>query len=177
MRTAFFVVVVIAGVTPAGPARACIEGAELALDDVQYADTVVLGRIANYSRVSEKGDPFIGLIFPYSRFDIVVDEVLKGRASPVLTVTWVNSTFEQPEKIGPAGKYLIALQSPGSAVVPPLRAPSATIMDLPEPDLPTVLQAPCSVPVMFERGSKDAATLRWLLTHPNPTPKETVVAK
>jgi len=177
MRAALITVFVIAGVTTAAPARACVEGAELALDDVQYADTVVLGRIANYSRVSEKGDPFIGLIFPYSRFDIVVDEVLKGRAAPVLTVTWVNSTFAQPAKMGSPGKYLIALQSPGSVVVPPLRASSAAIMKLPQPDLPTVLQAPCSVPFMFERESKDAAVLRWLLTRPNPTPKGTVVGK
>jgi hypothetical protein len=177
MRAALFAVVVIGGVTTAAPARACTEGAELVLSDVQYADTVVLGRIANYSRVSEKGDPFIGLIYPYSRFDIVVDEVLKGHAPPVLTVTWVNSTFAQPEKVGPPGKYLIALQSPESAVVPPLRASSAAIMELPQPDLPTVLQAPCSVPFMFEGGTKDAAVLRSLLTHPNPASKETVVAK
>ena len=172
MRAAVLAVVVLAGVATAAPAGACTEGAELVLGDVRYADTVVLGRIANYSRVPEKDDLF-GLIFPYSRFDIVVEEVLKGRAPPVITVTWENSTFEQPEKIGPPGKYLIALQSPGTVVELPLRALSATIMELPEPDLPTVLQAPCSVPFIFEMGSKDAAALRWLVAHPDPAPKET----
>jgi hypothetical protein len=174
MRAAVLAVVVLAGLTTGAPARACTEGAELVLGDVRYADTVVLGRIANYSVVAREKDEDLGPIFEYSRFDVIVDEVLKGHAPPIITVTWENSTFAQPEKIGPPGKYLIALQSPGSAVELPLRALSATIMDLPQPDLSTVLQAPCSVPFIFEMGSKDAAALRWLLGHPNPAPKETV---
>ncbi|HEY0324762.1 MAG TPA: hypothetical protein VGC46_02135 [Allosphingosinicella sp.] len=172
MRAALFAAVAI-GVSIAAPAHACLEGADLVLDDVRYADTVVVGRIANYSVIAREKDEFLGPIFEYARFDIMVEEVLKGRAPPVLTATWDNSTFPEPGKIGPPVKYLIALQSPESASVLPLRGPSATVMGLPQPDLPIVLQAPCSEPFIFERGSKDAAGVRRILAQPErPPPRE-----
>ncbi len=60
--------------------------AELVLADVRYADVVVVGQITNYTILSGDRD-MPGSIFDYARFDIVVDEVLKGEAPRVVTVT------------------------------------------------------------------------------------------
>lgn len=101
------------------------------------------------------------LITDYARFDIVVGEVLRGKAPDRFTVTWDNSTIGEPDEMGP-GPFLIALRDPNSAM-PPLRGPSATVMPNPAPATLTVLEAPCAGPFMFENSSKEAGLVRRML--------------
>lgn len=161
----------LAIITPA-PAPACTASAPLNLDDIRYADAVVVGRVANYEIVLDQqwrrehpdlvSDPATDrFLTDYARFNIVIDEVLLGSVAQTITVTWDNSTFEEPESMAP-GPYLIALRSPRSAE-PPLRGPSATIVPNLEPASLTVLQAPCSAPFMFEQESREAARIRGML--------------
>ena len=117
------------------------------LADVRLADVVVIGRISNYRIV--RNEP--GLVSGHARFDVQVDEVLVGRASGRLSVTWYNSTFAVPDQM-PAGTYLIALRRPGS-----------TIMPSPDPNALTPLQAPCSSAFILEIGSEEAGIVRWFL--------------
>ena len=167
----------------AGPVQACMMSAPLVLEDVFYADVVVVGRIANYRIVR---DPIIrqerraalseaiakhpellrmveegGYMSDYARFDLLVDEVLSGQAGASIAVTWDNSTFGIPESM-PAGPVLIALRRPGAPMLP-LRAPSVTTLPDPEPGALAVLQAPCSDPFMFESASKRAVKVRNIL--------------
>ncbi|MFM9978821.1 MAG: hypothetical protein ACKVOP_12360, partial [Sphingomonadaceae bacterium] len=97
----------------------------------------------------------------YARFDIIVDKVLRGPVAKRLTVTWDNSTFGEPEKMAP-GPYVIALRRSGKAQ-PPLRGPSATVFPTPQPNLFTVLQAPCAPPFILQRNSPEAIAVRRLL--------------
>jgi hypothetical protein len=150
-------------------------------DDVRYADAVAIGRIVDYRIISEPSeadrrmrrriiaDPqtspelrrslrHSGYLTDYARFTVVVDEVLLGHVGPRVTVTWDNSTFDEPASM-PAGQFLIALRDPNGAA-PPLRGPSATILPVPEPRTLTVLQAPCAPAFIFERSSAEAEAVR-----------------
>jgi hypothetical protein len=149
------------GFTVSAPASACTTDAEIVFDDVKYADIVVVGEIANYKVVTPPGEK-PGFLPDYARFDILVDEVLKGQVGKTLTVTWDNSTFGDPDSI-PPGQYLIALRSPKSTSIPPLRGPSATILPRPEPAAPTLLQAACADPFMFLSTSESAKAVRKIL--------------
>lgn len=161
-------------------AHACAMLAEMDLRDIKYANVVVVGQIANYEIVLDPvirqryrdmiaGNPKLretlgspkSFTTDYARFDIVVGEVLRGKAPDRITVTWDNSTFGEPDEMGP-GPFLIALRDPNSAM-PPLRGPSATIMPNPAPATLTVLQAPCAGPFMFEASSKEAGLVRRML--------------
>jgi len=162
-------------------AQACRVRAPPTLEDVRYADVVVMGRIANYRIVRDEAfrrrmlasprlspeerrryrDPRQGFMSDYARFEILVDEALVGRAPRRLSVTWDNSTFGEPERLAP-GPYLIALRRPASPR-PPLRGPSATIGPNPDRNALTLLQAPCSNPFLYEAGSAQARTIRRLL--------------
>ncbi|NLR74480.1 hypothetical protein HF682_04850 [Leeia sp. IMCC25680] len=136
------------------------------LDDLQYASTVVIGRVTHYEIVRDEDirkrfpdrPPTQSYLSDYARFTIAVDRVLAGQASPTLTVTWDNSTFGEPEHMD-EGPYLIALRSPKSRT-PPLRGPSATILPSAEPDILTVLQAPCAPAFFFDASSDEAMAIR-----------------
>lgn len=159
------------------PAQSCAMLARMNFNDVKYADVVVIGKIANYAMVldeaarrrhrdmiemtppssklramleSHRG----GFISDYARFDILVDEVLVGKAPEILKVTWDNSTFGEPETLDP-GPFIIALRRANSPM-PPLRGPSATILPTPDPATLTVLQAPCSGAFLFPFPSNQA---------------------
>jgi len=164
----------LAALSAAAPAYGCMAEAPLDLADVQYANAVVVGRIANYRMVLDPAirrelrdpigdrDPAQARFLPdYARFELVVDEVLLGNIGQTISVTWDNSTFAHPETM-PSGPFLIAMRDPRSAA-PPLRGPSAYIAANPEPDFLTVLQAPCSAPFIFERNSEEAAAIRRIL--------------
>ncbi|MBV9931921.1 MAG: hypothetical protein JO013_13390 [Alphaproteobacteria bacterium] len=151
------------------------------LDDVRFADVVVVGRVANYRIIRDQAfrdrmlaspklpadmrkfyqDPRGKLLPDYARFDVRVDEVLAGRAGRTLSVTWDNSTFSEPDTM-PAGPYLIALRRPGSPV-PPLRGPSGTIFPAPDKHALALLQAPCSIPFLYEVASDQARAIRGLI--------------
>jgi hypothetical protein len=162
-------------------ARACTADAPLNLIDIGYADVVVIGRVSDYhivrdeefrremlssrelSREMQQFYEGPDLLLPdYARFNIQVDEVLAGQAPATLSVTWDNSTFEEPLTMA-TGPFLIALRRPNSGT-PPLRGPSATVLSSPDPSALTVLQAPCSTPFIFESDSEAARTIRQSLS-------------
>ncbi|MEN2710917.1 hypothetical protein ACQKOH_05460 [Sphingomonas sp. NPDC092331] len=159
----------IAIIAGAVPAQACMTFVPLQAEDVRYADTVVIGRVEKYRIIrhdptGRKADQVVkspGPIWDYARFEVVVDQVLLGRAPRRLSVTWDNSTFDEPESMGP-GPYLIALRNPARPI-PPLRGPSATIFPAPRADLPTLLQAPCSSPFLLPAAGGDADAVRKIL--------------
>ena len=170
-RRLIAVALALAAASAPVPARACMADSPLDLSDVQYANAVVIGRIANYQIVADRAirrelglarhAPPGRLMPDYARFDVIVDEVLLGNVGRSVRVTWDNSTFPEPDSM-PAGPYLIALRARGSPT-PPLRGPSATTSPSREPALPTVLQAPCSAPFIFEQASKEAQGVRRIL--------------
>jgi hypothetical protein len=163
------------------PAHACRTRAALVLDDVKYADLVLVGRSSNYMIVRDNAerqrmlslpnlspemrklyqDPKQSLIWDYARFDVEVDEVLFGKAPRRLSVTWDNSTFGEPSEL-PSGPFVIALRDPDSRI-PPLRGPSATIQPARERGRLTVLQAPCASPFIFEATSDNGRAIRRIL--------------
>ena len=161
------------------PAQACMIDAELDLNDIKYANVVVIGSIANYKVVLDPKarqshremtteTPELrdlpqpsGFLSDFARFDIKVEEVLVGKVPQIITVTWDNSTFGEPEDM-PPGRYLIALRGAASDL-PPLRGPSATILANPEPQFLTVLQAPCSSAFILPMESDDASKARKIL--------------
>ena len=155
-------------------AQACFVAAPLSLEDITYADVVVIGHVENYEivkdiafRESMLSDPNLPedlrkiyadeshlLLGDYARFEVQVDKVLAGDVPDRFTATWDNSTFAQSEAL-PSGPFLMGFRKDGSAM-PPLRGPSATVHPNPEPQSLTILQAPCA-PAFFFRSSSDAA--------------------
>ena len=111
-----------------------------------------------FREILEKQSSFLS---DYARFDIVVEEILRGTASDRLTVTWDNSTFREPRNMSP-GPYLIALRK-AETPPPPMRGPTATILPTPEPASMTVLQAPCAPEFIFESTSGQAESVREIL--------------
>jgi hypothetical protein len=157
----------------AGPAYGCRIHSQLKLDDIRYADIVVVGRVSNYRKILDpeartrwtkmygpwkEPDSFMS---DYAMFDVTVDEVLTGDPPRTFTVEWDNSTFGEPETMA-AGPFLIALRKPASPA-PPLNGPSATIMPTPGAAAFSMLQAPCSSPFMFGSDSPEAASIRQRL--------------
>lgn len=169
----------------ASPASACPWLEPMELSDVSYADVVVVGRVANYTlildpearrrhqellaKTSGKFHEILkkqsGFMSDYARFDIVVEEVLRGTAPDRLTVTWDNSSFGEPKDM-PPGPFLIALRK-ADTPQPPMRGAAATILPTPEPASLTVLQAPCSGAFLFESTSSTADEIREIL-QPSP---------
>jgi hypothetical protein len=163
------------------PSQACALYVPPNLEDVQYADVVVIGRVSNYRIIRDEAsrrrmlasprlrpedrriyeDPRHILLPDYARFDVQVEEALTGNPPRTLSVTWDNSTFGEPEQMG-AGLYLIALRWPQSAS-PPLRGPSTTITANPDTSALTLLQAPCSGAFIYEVGSEEAVAIRRIV--------------
>lgn len=185
MKRSLFAVAAVLALAASQPAVACRIYSPIDLQDVQYADVVLVGRISNYRIIRDEafrrerlsrpnlspedralyGGP-TSLLTDYARFEVEVVEVLHGKAPKRLSVTWDNSTFGEPDQM-PAGPFLMALRHPSSAG-PPLRGPSATFFPNAEPELPRLLQAPCSSPFLFESASVEANTVRWLLDARKP---------
>lgn len=180
MQRSWFCVAMMVGLAISEPALACRIFRPIVLEDVQYADVVLVGRISEYRVIRDEGfrqqmlskpnlssadrERYEGaesLLPDYARFQIEVEQVLVGHTQDRLSVTWDNSTFGEPEDM-PAGPFLIALRLP-SSTSPPLRGPSATFFPNAEPGLFTLLQAPCSSPFLFEAGSDEAARVRQIL--------------
>jgi hypothetical protein len=176
----FVATMALACVSVTEPARACMISAALDLNDIKYADVVLVGRVSKYEIVLDQefrqkrlANPNLspdlrkfyegqnGILSDYARFNVQVEEVLAGKAPKTVSVTWDNSTFGEPEEMA-AGPFLIALRQPRSKM-PPLRGPSATILPSREQDTLTVLQAPCSEPFIFQSTGKEALAIRKLL--------------
>lgn len=172
------------------PAQACRIMSRLDLGYIQHAEIVVVGRISNYEivldpkvredrarrlaasppanpdrrRALEEQSSFMT---DYARFDVVVDEVLAGEAMGTLSVIWDNSTFGEPESM-PSRPMLIALRDPASTA-PILNGFSTSALVNAEPGSAlTVLQAPCTVPFIFDSTSDNAAIIRDMLQGQQP---------
>ena len=169
-----------AGLVPAS-AQGCRMYVSPTLEDVRYADVVVVGRISHYRIIRDQAfrrrmlasprlpadlrrmyqNTHTILMSDYARFDVTVDEQLLGNSPGKFSVTWDNSTFGEPERM-PAGPYVLALRWPKSPH-PPLRGPSATVLPSPDPNSLTLLQAPCSGAFLYEAYSEQAQTIRKIL--------------
>lgn len=180
-RVPFAIVAALAALFAAQPASACRMHVERQVEDIRYADVVVVGRITDYRIVRDMEfrrqmlanpdlsqnlraiyeDPDKTLLGDYAEFNIAVSHVLKGEAPRKLTVTWSNSTFGIPASIPPA-KLLIGLRRPDSPI-PPLRGPSGTIVGPKDRTSLTVLQAPCSSAFIVDDATPDARAIRTLL--------------
>lgn len=89
----------------AAPSLACRITKDFDVKDLEPADVIVLGRIQNYKVVRER--------YPYARFDVVVDQVVKGAPRQKLTVVWGPGSFEPPERMT-KGEYFVALRKPNA---------------------------------------------------------------
>lgn len=163
------------------PAHACIMWLPTNLEDVKYADLVLIGSIQNYKIIRDEkfrkemlAGPKLapnlrkiyegssGLLVDYAQFDIKITSVLAGKApQKQITVTWRNSTFGEPAKME-IGPFLIALRDRNSPT-PPLRGPSAFVKPAPGSAAFTILQAPCSGAFMFKESSEQAHQIRGIL--------------
>lgn len=174
---------ILASLAVAAPAQACIDLAPFKIEDIRYADAIVVGRISKYRIVEdrkarddrektlERSDLLpqfrralkaqTSWISDYATFDIDVDKTILGKVPDRITVTWDNSTFSEPETF-PAGPYLIALRRPRSRL-PPLHGGSATILQNQQPQLFTVLQAPCASEFILDNSPENIADVRKLL--------------
>lgn len=74
----------------------------------------------SYRETLERQTTFLS---DYARFDVIVDEVLRGTPPRRFSVTWDNSTFGEPATIKPS-QYLIALRAV-STNTRPLAGPAA----------------------------------------------------
>jgi hypothetical protein len=133
------------------PALTCRVTNELNLPDVKNADVVVVGRITEYEVIRDKAY--------YAKLTVRVEEALIGNAKQTFTARWDNSTFALPDKMD-QGPFLIALRTPSLET-----SASATMpKKLPHnPDLMTVVQAPCSRAFIFESASDEARIIRDIL--------------
>ncbi len=168
-----------------GPLLACRIEAPINIQDIELADLIVIGTVKEYATVSDakarerrqekiqrlagEANPQINKIlksqtsYPsdYARFEIHVEQVLKGESSDEVTAVWHNSTFAEPDRLN-SETYLIALVAPTSPR-PPLRGPSATLLPRPDGESFSVLQAPCSTPFLLEADSSAAKEVRMKL--------------
>jgi hypothetical protein len=178
MHRIWFVAAVLVLFSASQPAFACRMRAQIDLSDVRHADVVLVGQISNYRIIRDEAfrdrmlsNPNLtperreihegrqSLLPDYALFDIEVGEVLVGTTPNRLSATWDNSTFGEPESM-PPGPFLIALRNP-LPPTSPLGGPNI----FPNPDiaLPTLLQAPCASPFLFENDSDQAAEVRRIL--------------
>ncbi len=149
---------------------ACTSAVEFIPEDVKYADIVVLGTVQNFNSVLDldarrrraefkeavRGTKLYdilnkssGVSTDYALFDVHVDDVLKGSAGEVISIT------AQPfPKISPSGQYLIAIRHIRSEL-PPLRTAAATVFT-PEGSEYTVLSAPCAPHFFLDPKSEEA---------------------
>ena len=116
----------------AGSAQACAVHQPLDLRSALGADLVVTGRIGNY-RAEPGGN---------ERFDVMVDEVLRGRAGRRVTVRYSGRMLGPPQSL-PRRPVLIALRNEGGAYA--------------------ILWHICSDPFLLPAGGAQAVATRRLL--------------
>ncbi|MDR2113420.1 MAG: hypothetical protein LBQ62_10035, partial [Candidatus Accumulibacter sp.] len=107
-------------------AHACLMNARLELNDIKYADVVVIGRITDYKvvldqeirqRQKEPVASNMRFMSDYARFRILVDEVLVGKAPKILLATWSHVWFGKSDKMEKV-QFLIGLRYPHSKIPP-----------------------------------------------------------
>jgi hypothetical protein len=168
----FFLVILLMTFIPMNRAFACSMVAPRILEDVLYADIVVIGQIKSSARIlprehyvycklnkvfNAKKCAEKNYMTDYYRITISVGEVIIGL--PARTLVFTSAYV--PDKRSTIS-YLIALQSSNSKQLP-LRGPSATIFPSPEPNIPRLLGAPCAPSFLIEGDKPDVTTIRQIL--------------
>lgn len=133
------------------PLWACQISPPLVLEDVKYADVVVVGRVSNY-RMQQ------GM---RARFDVHVTETLKGKASTKLLIFWHNWTFGSPKKLEP-GPFLIALRKPNASDLSFEESKDASLASR-KSDAMVILQDICAPAFLFPAASQTAIDVRAIL--------------
>lgn len=136
LRHSIIAALALAAGFTATPAAACARHAPLALGAIRSADLVVTGRIVD-RRADARGEV---------RFDMVVDEVLRGRAGRRVPIGFDGRSSGPPRTLA-GRRVLIALNNPG----PGSRGAF------------TVLHAMCSDPFVLDARSPQAAEARRML--------------
>lgn len=160
MKKYILQIAVVGFVISTKSAQACIMYTGLNIEDVSFADVVVIGTVENYEIVKDR-DMAFGSLGDYARFEVLVDETIVGDVSKRFTATWDNSTFGEPASL-PNEQLFMAFRDAESSM-PPLQGPSATISPTPEPQLLTVLQAPCGAAFLFGSSSEAAQKVQEFL--------------
>ncbi|ASM71373.1 MULTISPECIES: hypothetical protein [Roseobacteraceae] len=162
-------------------AQACRMATALNIEDVSFADVVVIGTVENYEIVRDVAfregmlsnpdlsdnlrelysDPNQSLLGDYARFEVLVSETIVGGVPQRFMATWDNSTFGEPASLS-TEQLLMAFRY-AQTPMPPLQGPSATVLPNPEPQLLTILQAPCAPPFLFSSSSEAAQNVREIL--------------
>jgi hypothetical protein len=148
----------VAGLEPQS-VQACITDLPLRPVDVRQADVVFTGRLLKYERVSP-GRP--DSLSDYGLITIRVETVMQGQITGDIQLYWWNSTFGVPKEWTRGENLLVAARRADRPGLP-LRGPSATVFPSRRPDLPQVLQAPCSSPFIFPSSSENIETMQAVL--------------
>ena len=138
------------------------------MSDIALADLVVIGSVRNYEIIEDTKARALReeictknkdldqrfcnqprIFSDYAQFEIEVHSALKGTSPNVVTVTLDNSTFGAPTSLGGKHQRFLVTLRAATSKIPPLRGPSAFIAPNPDPDLLTVLQAPCAPSFIF----------------------------
>jgi hypothetical protein len=163
------------------PAMACRVDKPINLEDIKYADLVVVGRLTGYRIVRDEefrrkmlANPNLSpamknsyqgsqtLAGDYGELSIKADRNLKGKTPMRLKVSWHNSTFGLPETLK-RGVYLFALRRNDTKEPRPV-AHELPLFSGPAIGDYTLLQAPCSYPFMFNIDSDEARKARSYLS-------------
>ncbi len=156
-----------------GEAEACLGPRPIDMTEILHADLVVVGRVAEFT-AERKGPAQAPGGGAYMKtigdaiMTIEVEEILRGEAPERLTAVWPSSSGPGagPPSSAPSGLHLIGLSAAGALQD---RGFQPTFD---RPDLPTVLQPPCSMGLVFAEGSEDAAEARRLLLEAAAKEKE-----
>lgn len=164
-------------------AQACTELRPLNVQHLQYADTVVVGRVENYHLILDEdarqqrqaflAAPDLSSMVrkaltkqgsfgaDYARFDVLVDEVLTGKPPMLFSAVWDSMTSGEPMQMG-TGPFLIALYDPKSPM-PDDYSFGENVSLSGKLRLLTVMQASCARAFLVGIHSKDAVDIRRFL--------------
>ena len=168
--------------TLAAPGQACIMPVPFDINDVKKADIVVLGRIKNYEIVQDQkarkrrtellaGDTTMSpesrkvmeeqkyFQTDYARFEIHVDEAIKGSPPKVIGLTWNNSGKPKP---GKSDVLLFALKSyEPRAPSPELSSKTGSMAGQ---RIYSILGHPCSGAFILEPAKENISSVRAALS-------------
>jgi hypothetical protein len=141
-------------------AFACLGVAPRVMEDIKQADIVFEGEVISYKRKGcPKSDPSLKC---FGLIRVRVDETYYGEHRKAWTLYWWNSTFRVPEQWERDRLMIFAAKwNDGRSL--PLRGPSATVFETKRPDLPQVLQAPCSSPFFLSADDETRKEVRALI--------------
>lgn len=148
------------------PAYACRYHKPIEIDDLRYADLILVGRISNFRTVSPDREPGLKTAYPrvpFAEFEISAEEVLFGTAPERVIVTSYPLAGAQADQVS-AGPFLFALREPLSEF-PPRNITGREALFYPNAvdGSFTILGQRCSSVFMFEPRSNEAESVRRFL--------------